>query len=348
MMDVLLLLVGLPVLVWGAELLVRGASGLSRAAGLSPLVIGLTVVAYGTSAPEVAASVVASLRGQVGIALGNVLGSNLFNTLVILGISAVIVPLSISRDVIRREAPILVAVSLGAWALAADGAIGMLDGIAMLAGIVVYTVVQMWTGRGAEEKEEMHEKGPVSLSWGAFQVLGGLLLLAGGAHALVEGAAGLARMAGVGDALIGLTIVAAGTSLPEAATSVVAALRGERDLAVGNVVGSNIFNLTGVLGPASLLAGEGGLPVDAISLRSDFPVVVAAAVVLLPLFWTGTRVSRLEGALLLTGYVVYTLGLASRAGLVDLGPSAESLLVWLLGGWLVALAVGIALDARRR
>ncbi len=322
-----LLAAGLILLVGGAELLVRGASRLAVAAGVSPLVIGLTVVAYGTSAPEMAVSANAALSGQADLSVGNVVGSNIFNTLFILGISAAIAPLAVSQQLIRRDVPLMIGVSGLFAALALDLRLGRVEGAILLAGAISYT---WWSIRQSrregepvrqEYAEAFGKPGPVRRHpWllHAGCILAGLGALVLGSHWLVEGAVILARYLGVSELVIGLTIVAAGTSLPEVATSVVASLRGERDIAVGNVVGSNLFNILAVLGLAGVLA-PGGLAISPAALRLDIPVMLATAVLCLPIFLTGYVISRREGLLLLASYLVYTACLVlSSAG----GPSS--------------------------
>ena len=263
--TIAMLVVGFLALVGGAELLVRGASKLAAALGISPIVIGLTVVAFGTSAPELAVSVRAALfEGQADIALGNVVGSNIFNVLGVLGLSAAVASLVVAQRLVRLDVPIMIGASLLAFALALDGRVGRIDGALMLALGIGYTVLTVRLGRResrAVEAEYAREFGERSKAGGhlvnAGLVLAGLALLVVGANWLVDGASAIARAFGVSELLIGLTVVAAGTSLPELATSVIAAVRGERDIAVGNVVGSNIFNLFIVLGASALAAPEG-------------------------------------------------------------------------------------------
>ncbi len=305
--DSLLLALGLAVLVAGAELLVRGASRLAAAAGVSPLVIGLTVVAFGTSAPESAASLRASLSGAADLAVGNVAGSNIMNVLGILGISALAAPLAVHRQVVRRELPIMVAATGLAWGLSLGGNLGRAAGIGLLLGVVAYTAYLLREARkDVANREQAADKprGARALARAGALAAVGLIMLVAGADWLVDGAAGLARGLGVSELVIGLTVVAAGTSLPELATSVAAALKGERDLAVGNVVGSNIFNLTAVLGLAAV-AAPAGVAVHPQLLRYDFPVMMGAAVACLPVCLTGLEVSRAEGALFLLSYLLY-------------------------------------------
>lgn len=334
----LLFAVGLVALILGAELLVRGASRLALSLGITPLVVGLTVVAFGTSAPELAVSVQSAWAGQVDIALGNVVGSNLFNVLVILGLSALITPLVVHQQVIRQEVPILIGASLLLWALALDGGISRWEGF-LLAGLVVgYTVLLIRQSRRetaavmadveVEYEEAFDGPPPVGAKsfsgrpgerleshWGVqvMLILVGLALLVLGAHWLVEAAVGFARALGVSELVIGLTVVAAGTSLPEVATSVMAAIRGERDIAVGNAIGSSIFNILAVLGiSASLAPAE--LTVAPAMLAFDIPVMVAVAAACLPVFFTGNRIARWEGVLFLALYAAYTLYLILQAG----------------------------------
>jgi len=318
-----LFVVGLVLLVGGAEWLVRGASRLAAAVGISPLVIGLTVVAFGTSAPELAVSVQSALGGQPDLALGNVVGSNIFNVLFILGIAAVITPLVVSQQLIRLDVPLLIAVSLLMYLLALDGRIGRLDGLVLFAGIVAYTVFSIVKSRRENiqvEAEYVREFGagePATATkhtilWNLALIVAGLVLLVLGARWLVDGAVALARFFGLSELIIGLTIVAGGTSLPEVAASSVASLRGERDIAVGNVVGSSLFNILAVLGLASLVSPV-GIQVSPAALGFDIPVMIAVAVACLPIFFTGHLIARWEGALFLGYYLAYTSYLILQA-----------------------------------
>ena len=312
-MPVVFLVLGLALLVGGAELLVRGASRLAAAARISPLIIGLTVVAYGTSAPELAVSARASLTGDAGVALGNVVGSNIFNVLFILGIAAIMSPLTISSQLVRLDVPVMIGVSLLAWVLSSNGTIEPVEGALLLAGLAGYTAVQVVLARyyARREPAATAEISPMNPPFSARSfvlhaafVLAGLVCLGAGADGFVRGAVATAQRLGITELLIGLTIVAVGTSLPELAASVWATVRGERDLAVGNVVGSNIFNLLGVLGVSALL-GPGGAEVSQDALQYDIPVMIAVAVVCLPVFISGATVSRLEGFLLWFYYAMY-------------------------------------------
>ena len=316
-MNVLLLLGGIVLLIVGAELLVRGATRLAAAAGVSPLVIGLTVVAFGTSSPELAVSMKAALAGQAGLAVGNVVGSNIFNVLLILGLSAVVAPLLVSRQLIRLDVPVMIGVSGLVWLLAADGKVGRLEGVGLFLILVVYTVALIVQSR--RETKAVKDEYAAVLQPGRGRwprelalVVGGLALLVLGSDWLVTGASATARALGVSDLILGLTIVAAGTSMPEAVTSVVASLRGQRDIAVGNVVGSNIFNLLAVLGLSSLVS-PGGMAVSAAALHFDIPVMTAVALACLPVFFTGQTIARWEGGLFLGYYVAYTVYLVLAA-----------------------------------
>jgi cation:H+ antiporter len=314
-LQILLLLIGgLALLFVGGELLVRGASRLAAAAGISPLIVGLTVVAFGTSAPEMAVSVQAGLAGQADIAIGNVVGSNIGNVLFILGISALIAPLIVAQNIVRRDVPLMIGVSIGLWLMALDGVLNRLEGVVLFAGIVAYTVYAIREGRresaavrseyeaafGKERKAATRESA-VNLAL----VVGGIGLLVIGAGWLVDGAVSIARWLGLSELIIGLTIVAMGTSLPELATSVIAAIRGQRDIAVGNVVGSNLFNILSVLG-LTAIAAPAGVQVPQVALNFDIPVMTAVAVACLPVFFSGYRIARWEGGLFLAYYVAYT------------------------------------------
>jgi cation:H+ antiporter len=289
---------GLVVLVVGAELLVRGAVVLAAAARISSLVIGLTVVAFGTSAPELAVSAISSLKGDAAIALGNVVGSNIFNVLFILGLSAIIVPLTVTSQLVRLDVPLMIAASCAAWLAAVDGAIDAWEAALMFVAFVTYTI---WLIRMGENETESSSKAAVNLRsqtigisriWGHLAlVVVGLALLVLGARWLVAASIEIAQTFGVSDMIIGLTIVAAGTSLPELATSIVAALKGERDIAVGNVVGSNVFNLLAVLASASLVS-KSGVEVNGTVLWFDLLFMVWVALLCWPMFKSHGMLSR--------------------------------------------------------
>lgn len=313
-MTALLIVGGLVLLGLGAEWLVRGASRLATAAGISPLVVGLTVVAFGTSAPEMSVSVASALKGQTDLALGNVVGSNVLNILLILGLSATIVPLAVQRQLVRLDVPVMIGVSVLVYLMALDLRISRLECAMLAAGLIGYIALQVIQGRKESDLPATPEPDPAATdprtargSWprDLLLTLVGLGLLVLGSQGFVAGAVTLARALGMSELVIGLTLVALGTSLPEVATSVTASIRGQRDLAVGNVVGSNIFNVLGVLGIAGVVSPH-GLPVSPAILGFDLPVMIAVALACLPVFFTGLTIARWEGLLFLAYYVAYT------------------------------------------
>ncbi len=382
-----LLLGGLVLLVGGGEFLVRGASRLAAVAGISPLVVGLTVVAYGTSAPELAVSLQASFAGNDSIAVANVVGSNIFNVLFILGACALVAPLVVNSRLVRVDVPVMIVTSITAGLMAWDGRIARWEAGLLVLGTIVYTAWSVRSSRaetaaaavGAPETEPevILGKNPgwlvllLILSavgglgwmrgwWGAVEgglalgggalfavgtfagkggttragdllhqigfIVAGLGVLVLGAGWLVEGAVSLARTLGVSDAVIGLTIVAAGTSLPEVAASIIATVRGQRDIAIGNVVGSNIANILAILGVSGLVA-PAGLSVGAEMLAVDIPVMIAVAVICLPVFYTGHLIRRWEGGVFLAAYVGYTTWLVFHAT----GQPGAASLGWVMG-----------------
>ncbi|TWT72704.1 Inner membrane protein YrbG [Posidoniimonas polymericola] len=309
-----LIILGLVGLVAGGELLVRGASSLAAAASVSPLVIGLTVVAFGTSAPELAVSVQACFTGSTDLAIGNAVGSNVANILLILGFSAIFFPLAVQARLFRLDFPVMLAAAIALWVLGRDGALGRVDGAILTVGMLAYF---FWTvGMGRKEGRQLAEEfadvvpegDPTTLSSivvSVVQVLIGLLLLVGGSNLLVDGCVRLATMFGVSELVVGLTVVAIGTSMPELVTSVVAARRGHRDLAVGNVVGSNILNIFAVLGLSSIVA-PAGVEVQSRALAFDIPVMIAISFACLPVFLSGHSITRTEGAVMFLLFVGYT------------------------------------------
>ncbi|MDP2284445.1 MAG: calcium/sodium antiporter [Pseudohongiella sp.] len=320
-MVIVFLIAGLVLLVIGAEILVRGASRLASSLGISPLVIGLTIVAFGTSAPEMAVSIGASWSGQADLALGNVVGSNIFNVLLILGLSAVVAPLVVSQQLVRLDVPLMIAASIAVLLMGLDNKISRLDGFFLFATVLAYTFFLIRQSR-RESSALVHEqydaeysaKSDTRLQYlqDAAYIIGGLVLLVIGARWLVDSAVQIAQYLGMSELVIGLTIVAAGTSMPELATSVIASLRGERDIAVGNVVGSNLFNLLAVLGLSSLIAPDGVTVADA-ALVFDIPVMIGVALICLPIFFTGYLISRFSGGLFLFYYIAYTAYLLMAA-----------------------------------
>ena len=330
MSTFLLLVCGLIALVVGAELLVRGASQLAEGFRISPLIVGLTIVAFGTSAPEMAVSVSSSLAGQADIALGNVVGSNIFNVLLILGLSALVVPLSVDQKLIRFDVPLVLLVSCLLWWFASDGSVSRVEGAVLFLGLLAYTTWCILSARRespAIQREyetafsphaadavavEKSSTFTSALIWQLCLIFAGLTVLVFGASWLVASASQIARLLGVSELVIGLTIVAGGTSLPELATSLVAALKGERDIAVGNVVGSNLFNILGVLGLTACIS-QTGVAVAEQALQFDLPVMVVVALACLPVFFTGHVISRWEGGLFFAYYLIYCTALTLHA-----------------------------------
>ena len=323
---ILLFIVGCALLIAGAEMLVNHASFLALAFGISPLVIGLTIVAYGTSAPELVVSVQSSYSGQGDLAVGNLVGSNIANVLLILGVSSVVTPLVVSRKIIRLEVPLLIGISIVTMAMAWNGSIGRLEGSILFLGALLYTGFIIYQSRREESEDariaaldldappaialERPRTGQIAIRLGWIVVSFAMLVL--GSRALVYSASTIARSLGFSELIIGLTIVAVGTSLPELATSVMASIKGEKDIAIGNVIGSNIFNILFVMGVCSMIAPE-GLPIALPALRFDIPVMVAVAIACLPIFFTGGIVDRWEGLLFLGYYLAYTSYLVFNA-----------------------------------
>jgi len=303
---VLYLAGGLILLFVGAEGLIRGSSNLAIKMGITPLVVGLTVVAFGTSTPELVVSLKAALIGNSSISLGNVVGSNIANIALILGVAALIRPLDVHAKVIMREIPIMIGISVLLLLLLIDGELGFFDGLVFVFGIVIYTVVNVMMARKEKNSEvdtEFKEglKSKLGIRISIILMIGGLGLLIVGANLFVQSAVAIAKIFNVSDAIIGLTIVAVGTSLPELITSIVAAYKKESDIAIGNVVGSNIFNILGILGITALI-----IPISSVGISYiDLAVMVFTAIILFPLSRSGFSISRFEGAILLIGYFGY-------------------------------------------
>ncbi len=343
-MVIVLFVVGVVLLVFGADLLVRGASSLAAGLGVSPLIIGLTVVALGTSSPEVAVSLQAALNDQADLALGNVVGSNIANVMLILGIAAMFGPLPVDRQIFQRDLPGMIGASLLVWLLAADQNLSRFDGAVLLIGLGGY----MWTVWPRQEGSDpstairAHSRHWTAITLQLAMVVGGLALLILGARWLVTSAVSFATWFGVSELIIGLTIVAVGTSLPEIATSVIAGLRGARDIAVGNVLGSNILNLLFVLALAIILSPQ-PIQVPDATLQLDLPVMVGAALICGPIFITRRIVSQREGSLLLVYYLSYTLYLILSATGSDELPEYRAVVGLLLVPLTVVLLVVRAL-----
>lgn len=317
-------------------MLVRGASKAASALGISPLVVGLTVVAFGTSSPELTVSIGGALSGQADIALGNVVGSNIFNVLFILGLTAIIVPLSVSQQIIRLDVPLMITVSIAVLLLSLDKTIDRFDGVLLAVGLILYIGILValslrnhFSNKEPDQKIQTKEQPKDQVNWllNIFFVVAGLALLVLGSRWFVSSAVTFASYLGVSELIIGLTIVAAGTSMPEVVTSVVAAFRGERDIAVGNVVGSNIFNILGVLGISSMLAPS-GISVSESIIGFDIPIMIAVAIACLPIFFTGGVISRWEGVLFLGYCFAYILYLVFNAIQHDLLPILNTAMLY--------------------
>ena len=309
-LSVFEIVAGILLLFGGGELFVAGSVALSLLLGIPQIVIGLTVVSMGTSAPELFVSLLSTIKGGSAgdaIAVSNIVGSNIFNVLVVLGASAAVMPLRVKSRLVRRDVPLLLGVSMATWGMASGGRITWVAGLALITGTVINL---LWEIRSA--KEESAESGedldtedratpPVALA----KLAVGLVLLVAGSQVLVKGAIAAAQGLGVSETVIGLTIVAAGTSMPELVTSLVAAYRGKSDLAIGNVVGSNLLNQLVILGLCGLVSGGRGLGVDPVMISRDFPIMVATTLACLPIFWSGGVITRLEGGILVALYGLY-------------------------------------------
>ncbi|MDR6965488.1 calcium/sodium antiporter [Shewanella putrefaciens] len=315
MLIALSIIGGFIILTLGAEALVRGASSIALRLGITPLIIGLTIVAFGTSAPELAVSVKSALAGNSGIALGNVIGSNIANIGLILAITALIRPIQVQSQIVKRDIPLMILASMLFWGLLLDGELSLIDGVVLLSLLVGYLVFSYISSKNTKDADaEVIEEGPKNPLLSILFILVGISMLVGGGILFVNGAVDLAKTFGVSEVIIGLTIVAIGTSMPELVTSVLAALKGESDIAIGNVVGSNLFNILGILGVTAIVH-----PVSAIGFQSfDFIVMLALAVVILPFAWTGLRIGRREGAVLLLSYLGYMGYLVNQASMQSL------------------------------
>ncbi len=317
-------LAGFVLLILGAELLVRGASSLAEIAGISPLVVGLTVVAYGTSAPELAVTIQAvhDTPPRPDLVIGNIVGSNISNVLLVLGISATCTPLVVSRQLVRQGIPVMIGACLAVLVMGLDGTMSRWDGLILVACAIGYTGYMLRESRRERAAKRVKDDSAPDTSWPGTRikhtvlqvvyVLAGLALLILGANWLVAGAVALSTYLGLSQLIVGLTVIAVGTSLPEIATSIIAGIRGQRDIAVGNVVGSNIFNVLLVLGTTAMVSPS-GVTVSTSALHFDIPIMIAVAAACFPVFFTGYRIARWEGFLFLVYYCAYTLFLILKA-----------------------------------
>ena len=310
--SIILVIIGLAVLTVGAEGLVRAGISFALRMGVTPLVIGLTIVAFGTGSPELVVSAQAALSGSSGLALGNVVGSNISNTLLILGCASLIFPINSQTDVIRREMPILTVVTGGLWLMTLDGSLGRIDGIVLFVGSIAYTFTVYYLAKREEAHgtappvaEEVGDKPNPSLALDIVYLVVGLALLVIGSKLMVDGAVEIAKILNISDVVIGLTIIAIGTSLPELATSAVAAWRKESDLAVGNAIGSNIFNILCVLGVTAMIQ-----PLETSGIRVlDMAVMFGSVLLVWALLGVRFKLDRIEGLLLLAAYAIYIYSL---------------------------------------
>ena len=343
------ILAGILLLFGGGELFVAGSVALSLLFGIPQIVIGLTVVSMGTSAPELFVSLLSTLQGGSSgdaIAVSNVVGSNIFNMMVVLGASAAVMPLRVKSRLVRRDVPLLLGVSMATWGMASGGRLTWVAGLALITGTVINL---LWEIRSAKEEpadaaDDLDADGAEPAPRAVAKLAAGLGLLVLGSQVLVQGSIAAAKGLGVSETVIGLTIVSAGTSMPELVTSLVAAYRGKADLAIGNVVGSNLLNQLVILGLCGLASGARGLGVDPVMLSRDFPIMVATTLACLPIFWSGGVITRREGWILLGLYGLYVMEqiLSSTAA-----PGLEQFRLLVLVGVVPLVLVFIAWGALR-
>ena len=311
LLSFLELFAGILLLFSGGEFFIQGSVALALILGIPQLVIGLTIVSLGTSAPELFVSVNSSLNGSDSLALSNIVGSNIFNVMVVLGGSALLRPLRVESRLVRRDIPLLLAVSTAVWGMAASELITWQFGVALIVALIINTTWEIRTAREEPQKTQEAEpeinieKDSTSLLNAGVKLLGGIFLLTLGSRLLIQGASTIAGLLGVSEAIIGLTIVSLGTSLPELITSLVAAIRGQTDLAIGNVIGSCLLNQLLVLGSCSVLSGGSGLVVESLLITKDIPIMVITTLACMPIFWTKGIISRGEGGVLLGLYMLY-------------------------------------------
>ena len=346
--NLLQLLCGLGLLIAGAELLVRCAVSMAAKMKVRPLLIGLTVVALGSSAPQMTVSLQAAFNDTSDIAVGSVIGSNIFNVLVTLGLSALIIPLRVSRQLVRLDIPLMILASALVYGLALSKDLDRLDGVVLLCALAVYLGMLLRQSRHSNHHHASHDQPQHTWPRNVLMMLCALLLLGLAGHLLLAAAVDVATQLGLSERIIGLTIIAVSTSLPELATSLIAAFRGQREIAVGNVIGSNVFNLLGVLGFTALLA-PAPLSVSPNALAFDLPVMLGVAVLCLPVFYTGYRVTRVEGLLFLGLYLAYGLHVVSFTTGMPLASKLEHLmLIYVLPALLVFVLLSVVRAWRRQ
>lgn len=350
-LETILFIVGLIALVYGAKLLVSGASNIAKALHISPLLIGLTVVAFGTGAPEIAVCTLGAWRGEGALVLGNLVGSNIFNVLLVLGICATLSPLVIKRRLIWWDVPLMIFISLVFWAMASFGTITRLFGAILFAGVIAYLIIAYKLEKKEPKPHEPQPKEPqethklyAQFIW----IILALVLLGFGSDLLIKSATKIAHFFQISELLIGLTLVAVGTSLPEIATSIVALVKKEHDLAVGNIIGSNIFNLLAAMGIAALIAPN-GVQVPHQAIVFDLPIMVAVALACLPIFLTGHKIARWEGILFLFYYALYLTFLILQTYSSDLLPLfTTAFIFFILPLTLLTLGVGVVRHFQKR
>ena len=341
------MLCGLVLLIAGAELLVRSAVRMAASMKVRPLLIGLTVVALGSSAPPMTVSLQAAFNDTSDIAVGSVIGSNIFNILVTLGLSALIIPLRVSRQLVRLDIPLMILASGLVFVLALNKQLDRLDGVALLCGLLIYLGLLLRQSRHSGHHHASHDLPPTPWLHNVLLILTALVLLGVAGHLLLGAAVTVATELGLSERIIGLTIIAVSTSLPELATSLVAAVRGQREIAVGNVIGSNVFNLLGVLGLTALVA-PGPLSVSPNALAFDLPVMLGVAALCLPVFYTGYRITRGEGLLFLGLYLAYGLHVVSFTTGMPLAGKLEHLMLFFILPALLVFLLFSTLRAWRR
>lgn len=308
LIDFVIFSIGLVVLYFGADWLIRSAASIALRFGIRPLVVGLTVIALGTSMPEFLVNIFAAIGDQEGIALGNIVGSNICNVALILGLSSLVYPMAVAPGTLQREYPIMMTVMIVFYLISLDGVISHIDGLFLVIGLFAFLIFLVLDSRRRGEHPSAADIGDEAAkvllpTWKKLAYLfGGIVMLTGGARLMVEGASSIATSMGIEPVVVGLTVVAIGTSLPELAASLVCAFKKEADMSVGNVMGSNLLNVLFVVGLVALIQP---LHVDSVSLKVHFPVMLGFGALLFPLAWTQYRITRLEGGVLLTGFVGY-------------------------------------------
>ncbi|KRP53302.1 calcium/sodium antiporter [Pseudomonas poae] len=338
---------GLLLLILGAEVLVRAAVRLAASLKVRPLIIGLTIVAFGSSAPQMTVSLQATLAGNTDIAVGSVIGSSIFNVLVTLGLAALIIPLRVSRQLVRLDIPVMIVAALLVFTLAANEELTPLDGLLLLVALLAYLGVLHYQTRHSRRPRTLDTVARAPWLSSVLRIFGGLLVLVLAGHLLLGAAVDVAGDLGLSERIVGLTLIGVGTSLPCLATSLIAALRGEREIAVGNVIGSNLFNLLGVLGLTALLAPT-PLSVSPNAVDFDLPVMLGVVLLCLPVFYSGYRVTRAEGLVMLGLYLAYGLHVMAFTTGMPLAGKLEHLMLYYVLPTLVAFLLFSTLRAWRR